>query len=413
MIARPLCSSLVVFAVGVPALLAAPSGALAQGAVPSVGAPAQHGRKPFTIDVIGAILYDSNVSRGTDIVNASRNLHKSDVTYTPSLAIASFIPLGRNSFYINAEIGYDFREYNKELESGRADVSGGALARLGPCQVGLNGGYAIRQSDLATLPLRVTRNRATTISAGGQVFCASSGGLTGLASASAAETSNSADINLVDANTISIDTGVGYGNRQLGTIQFIASYTKTTYDENSGSIILPQPGFEIYGGSVQYSRDIGNRLQGNAAIGFQTVRSDGAAIGDVTSLSGSGSFSYRLNSRTSLTADYERGAAPSVVEGYDYVLRQSYGGEFRHSLSSRANTSLGANWSKTTYKGLPLVAPGLPVDSSDRTLFAQLGINFGRTASVSLRASQSKRTSVPSIFDYTAYQIGVTTKKSF
>ncbi len=413
MITRPLCSSLIAFAVGVGGLLAAPSRTLAQGTIPNSVAPSRDGQKPFALDVIGAILYDSNVARGADVVNAFRKLHKSDVTYTPGLAARSFIPLGQNSVFLNAEVGYEFREYNKELESGRADIAGGAVAKLGPCQVGANGGYAVRQSDIATLPLRVTRNRVTIRSAGGQVFCASSGGLTGLASASVTDTGNSADVNLVDSNTVSINTGFGYGNKQFGTLQLIASYTKTVYDASASPLVVSQPGFETYGGGLQYSRDFGNRLQGSATIGFQTVRSDSAVLGDVSNLTGSGSFSYRLNSRASLIFNYERGAAPSVFEGYDYILEQSFGAEAKYNLSSRLNASIGAKSSKTEYKGLSPIAIDIPADSDVRILFAQVGFTLGRTASVALKASQEKRDSTSPIFDYISYQVGVTAKKSF
>jgi hypothetical protein len=418
MIGRPPCGSIFALAVSMGMVLLLPSVGLAQdsglGAGLGAGAVAPGGGdRRFTIDVIGAILYDSNVSRGSDPVNVARDLHKSDVTYSPGVAAEAFLPLGQNAVFLNADVGYDFREYNKQLESARANIDGGAFAKLGPCQLSVSGGYQVQQSDLANLPIVVTTNRRTTRSVGSQLLCASSGGLTGFASAGATDSSNSADFNLVDSNSTSLSAGFGYGNRQIGTLQIIGGYTKTSYDESANPLIVSQPGYEAYSAGLQYSRKIGNRLQGSATIGFQTVRSESPLLGTSSNLSGSGDLTYRINSRASLNLAYSRGAAPSVVEGYDYILAQSIRAEGLYSLSSRLNASFGASFSKSEYKGLSVAITDFPADGDVRSLFAQVTLTLGRTASFSLRANQEKRTSTVSIFDYTAYQVGATAKKTF
>lgn len=383
--------------------------AQASGGMPAAGSA----RKPFTVDVIGAILYDSNLSKGSVAVTDARKLHKSEITYAPALAASTYLPLGRNSVFLNASAGYDFREYNKELESGRVDVTGGGLALLGPCQASLSGAYAIQQSNLADLPIRVTRNRQTTRSVTTQVACATPTGLTGFVGANAADMSNSADFNLVDSDSISITGGFGYGSRQLGTLQVIGGYGKTNYGESSNPLLVLQPGFETYSVGVQYSRAIGNRLTGSASIGYQTVHSDSPLQSDSSNLTGTGELNYSLNSRIGLTLSYSRAAAPSIIEGYDYILDQSVSVGARYTMSSRIQTSFGATWSKNEYKGSAPVLLDVPTDSEMRTLFGGVSLSLGKTASVSLNATQEKRTSKPSIFNYTAYQVGVTAKKSF
>ncbi|WP_293352446.1 outer membrane beta-barrel protein [Phenylobacterium sp.] len=390
-------------------LCAGSAHAQAGGGMPSAGGA----QKPFTVDVIGAILYDSNAARGQDQIAVARDLHKSEVTYSPSVLVTVNRPLGRNLVFLSAAGGYDFHKYNKQLESGRVDVSGGGMARLGPCGLSLTGGYAVRQSDLEDLPLRVTRNRQTTRSVAAQTSCFVGTGLTGFLGVSASDTSNSADFNLVDSDSVSLNGGFGYGNRRLGTVQVIGGYTRSSYGESANPLVRNQPGFNAYNIGLQYSREIGNRLSGNASITYQTVDSSDPLIGSSSNLSGTGALDYRLNSRMGLNLIYSRGAAPSIVEGYDYILDESVGLSARYSLSSRIQSSFGARWAKTDYKGRTQVLLDVPTDERTRALFAQVSMQLGRTATVSLNVNQTKRTSNPDVFDYTAYQVGVTAKKSF
>lgn len=414
--------SMAALAVGAGSMLLAPGLSHAQssggglgpgptGPASAPGAPA--GGKRFTLDVIGAILYDSNVSKGQNTVTATRKLHKSEVTYAPGVAVATFLPLGRNLVYLNGSVGYDFREYNKQLESGRANVRAGGVARLGPCEADAGLGYSVQQSNLADLPVNVTRNRQTTQSANTQLMCAAGTGFTGFVGAQAARTSNSADADLIDSKTYGASGGVGYGNRQLGTLQVIGGYSKSSYDESANPLVMKQPGFNSYMVGLQYSRAFGNRLNGNASVGYQFVKSDRASVKNSSNVTGSGSLDYKLNSRTGISLRYSRAAAPSIIEGYDYILNQSYNLEGRYNLSSRLQSSLGARWSQTDYKGASPIVLTVPTNQKVRTLFAQTSVKLGRTASVALTGSQEKRTAEQDLFNYTAYQVGVTAKKSF
>lgn len=410
-------NSLVALAVGAGGVLLLPGLGYAQ-APPATGASsglgaAGGGQKPFTVDVIGAILYDSNLGRGQDAINDARDLHKSDITYSPAVAVTVALPVGRNLLFLNGTAGYDFHQYNTELDSGRVNVAAGGLARLGACEANVAGAYAVQQSNLADLPIRVTRNRQTTRSVSTQLTCLVGSSLTGFLGVSASDASNSADANLVDSDSVSVNGGFGYGNRQLGTLQIIGGFTKTNYDENTTPLVMMQPGFEAYNVGLQYSRAIGNRLTGSASIGYQTVHSDSPLMDDSSNISGSGALDYQLNSRIGLNLAYSRSAAPTIIEGYDYILDESYSVGARYTLSSRIQSSFGASWTRTDYKGTAPLVLDVPSEERTRRLYGQVGLMVGRTASVSLNVSQEKRTSKPEVFNYTAYQVGVTAKKSF
>jgi hypothetical protein len=383
----------------------------AQTAGPKI--PTGEGQKRLSVDVIGDILYDSNVARGQDVVADVRRLHQSDVTYAPSVAVRSYVPLGPNLVYLNLTGGYDFHQHNTELNGGRVDLGGGAVMRLGPCEVGLNAAYTMSQSDLSTLPLQVNSNRTNTRSGGVQTSCASETGLTGFVGAQVSGTSNSASFYLVDSSMVSVNGGIGYGNRRLGSVQVVGGYSRTWYDHNQNPLLLPQPGYESHSVGLRFSRPIGNRLNGSASIGYEEARSLDAARTRTSTVSGSGELDYKVNSRLGLSLAYDRSAAPATIQGFDYVVHSSVNFSARYALSSRLRASFGVKWDKEDSKGLGPLLLTSPEQDRTRTFSGDLAYDLARTLSVALRASQEKRDAEPSVFDYTAYLVGAKVTKTF
>jgi hypothetical protein len=376
-------------------------------------APSAEGQKPLAVDVIGDILYDSNVARGEDPVVNVRHLHKSDVTYTPSVTVRSYVPLGRNLVYLSASGGYDFHQYNKELESARADVAGGAVVHFGPCELGLNAGYTMSQSDLADLPAQITKNRVTTRTGGLQTSCGVGVGMTGFVGAQVSDTSNSASFSLVDSSMVSFNGGVGYANHTLGSLQLVGGYSRTWYDHNQNPLLPVQPGYESYSIGVSLSRPIGARLHGSASIGYQHANSLSIFRTSSSTVSGSGELDYRVNSRLGLSLAYDRSAVPATVQGFDFVVHQSIGLTARYALSSRLRTSFGAKWDKADSKGLGPLLVATPEKDRTRTLSGDLTYDLGRTLSMALNVSQEQREAEPAVFDYTAYVVGAKVTKTF
>lgn len=401
--------SWVALAVGVGGIALSPGSGHAQTA-PPLGATGP-GQKPLAFDVIGSILYDSNVVRGQDPLATSRDLHKSDVTYSPAVQVTSNLPLGRSVVYLNATVGYDFHQYNKVLESGRADVLAGGTMRFGPCQLGLTGSYGLRQSDLSNLPTDVTRNRETLRSAGGQVSCTAHTGLTGFFGLEGSDTKNSAEDALVNSNSLSFNGGIGYNNARLGSVQIVGGYTKTRYDQGA-LVVLTQPSYESHSIGLKFSRPIGNRLSGSASIGWQQTESQNSTHGKSSTLYGSGQLDYRLNSRAGLTLVYNRSGVPATIQGFDYVIDQSIEFSGRYTLSSRLHSTFGAKWDKSDSQGLGPVLVASPDRERTRTLFGSLTYDVGHL-SAALNVNQEKREAQPEIFDYTAYQVGARLARSF
>jgi hypothetical protein len=375
--------------------------------------PSGEGQKRLAIDVIGDILYDSNIARGQNQVANVRRLDKSEVTYTPSVRVSSYLPLGRNLVYLSASGGYEFHQHNTTLNSPRADVTGGTVLGFGRCSLALNGGYSMSQSDQADLPLQIVRNQETTLSGGLQTNCGVGSGIVGFAGAQVSSTSNSAHISLVDSSEVSFNGGIGYENHRLGSVQVIGSFSRTWYDENRNLLLLSQPGYETWSAGLQFSRPIGHRLNGSASIGYQEARSRDALGTSTSTVYGSGALDYRVNSRLGLSLAYHRSAAPATIQGFDYVVHSSVELSGRYALSSRLRTSFGVVWDKEDSKGRgPLLATS-PASDRTRTLNAGVTYDLGRTLSTSLNVSQENRNADPNIFDYTAYEVAAKVTKSF
>jgi hypothetical protein len=122
---------------------------------------------------------------------------------------------------------------------------------------------------------------------------------------------------------------------------------------------------------------------------------------------------YQLNTRIGLSLAYARSSAPTTVQGFDYVVQQSIDFETRYKLSSRLRTTFGARWKKMDSKGIGPVFIDTPDKEDTRTLFADLTLDLGRTVSVAVNLNQEKRDAEPSVFDYTAYQVGAKVTKTF
>jgi hypothetical protein len=369
--------------------------------------------KRLQIDLTARALYDSNVARGQAAVAAMRNLKSEETTYTPSGLVNVYMPLGQQLLHASVSGGYDFHQFNKTLDAPRWAATVGGVARLGFCGLNLNGNYGYSQSDLATLPTQVSRNRRETLGAAAQVSCGTNGGLAGFVGARIAETSNSANTAVVDSSTSTFTAGAGYQNRVLGTAQAFVSYTKNSYDKDAVGALV-RPDFETYNVGVQVSRPIGARLKGSATLGYQHVKSDDPLIGSSSSLSGSGQLDYRLNSRIGLNLAYDRGASPSTIAGVDYVQLQAITFGARYAVSSRIRTAFNASWDRTDYKGVTSTLPlNFATNSRTRRLGGDVSMTMGRLATVSVNAAQERRTSSNNGFNYTSYQISAQARRSF
>jgi len=378
-----------------------------------LGALSGTGSRLFDLELSGRAAYDSNVARGEDIVADIRHLHKDDYIYTPSVILDINLPVGRQAVFLVGTVGYDFYQYNKTLESSHVNLEAGAAGRVGPCSGTLTGDYSVRQSDLAVLPLVVTKNLETQDAIGAQVTCATRSGLGVFVSGQHSQIHNSANTGVVDSHTDSVSGGLSYSTRLLGTAQLFVAHSRIGYDSSAVLGILAPNSTDTSSVGVRLSRPIGKRLDGSADISYLNTHIDGPGTSNFSGFAGRGSLNYRVNPRLGLTLIYVRSVSPTIQSGFDYSIVSGFELDGRYRLSPRLSASAGATWNQTSYRGQRLFLPNLVTHDEDRGIFGALTLSVGKKASLSIDARQDVRNTNRPEFNYTAYRAGITAIKKF
>lgn len=372
-------------------------------------APAGAQTRSATIQAGLRGLYDSNVGRGSAQVATIRGLDRQDdFIYSPSLSGDISNPLGRGSVYLNGSIGYEFHQYNKQLDSERIGLNGGVRGEVGPCGGTIGGQFGRGQSNLSDLDLSVTQNVQQTVSASADLLCASQGGLGVVLGGSTSRQTNSASSRAVNSTTNSAYVGVSHTSEAVGTVSLRANYSKLNNDTPRLFPGVPLQGFENTGVGLSIQRPIGARLTGQASINFSNVASDGVNPG-YTGVAGSGDLRYVVGPRLQMTLGYERSAAPSLQAGYNYQLQSTVRFGADYTLGPKIKTNLALSYSDRSYRG-QVATPILAQIASDNTFIAALGASFqvGRRISLGLTGGWEDRNANLPQFDYTAYRIGLT-----
>src|SRR5690349_19494536 len=120
--------------------------------------PAVGNKREWKVGVRAEAYYDSNIARSSSTLSNIRNLTKEDYVLLPAVTVALVQPFGRQTAFVNGDVGYAFHRNNSELDRRRAKVSGGVAGLVGPCRPIVFGGYEAAQSDLANLNVGTTKN---------------------------------------------------------------------------------------------------------------------------------------------------------------------------------------------------------------------------------------------------------------
>ena len=371
------------------------------------------GGRSANLQIRARATYDTNVARGNSVVAAARSVRKDDILYAPSAKVDVVWPVGRQSVFLQGTAGYEFYQFNKKLQREQIALTGGGTGSAGPCQGVLTGGYSRHQSDLADLSVLVTKNTQESTTVGAQASCSIGGGVGGNLSVQRAHLTNSSSVGVVNSDVTSVQTGLSYQNRALGAVSLIAGYSEANYGGQPGILLATNLGFTTRSLGVSYSRPIGTRLQGQAAFSYSTVESSGVAGKSNVGITGSAALSYRASPRLNATLSYQRSIAPSILQGSSYSLQQGLAFDAHYTVSSRVTAGLGASWSKRNYRGVVPAASSLIVDDDLKAVFASLQLSVGRNASLGLDARREVRNTNLTIFDYTAYRVGITATQSF
>ena len=384
--------------------------------------------KLFELDVTGRVVYDSNITGGRAVVADAKDLHQDDIIYTPTARANFYLPVGRQSVFLDASVGYDDHQYNSMLNHANITLNGGVVASLGRSGGDIADVYSEVQSNEADLPLQVTRNIQTIQSIGIQVNCSTGVGLGEFLTVRHTAIDNSAQTSVIDSKAWSASAGLSYQRPVLGAISVFAAYSSIDYS-NSGPTSLPTPGYQTYSLGLTYARRIGARLKGSMELSLQDIRPGDpptaifppgalpiATRSSLVSVSAQGQLDYAVNSRLKASLTLQRNVQPSIQEGADYTVVELAQLEGTYTLSSRLSASLGASWRNLDYRGVaPATVTALDLVTQDEItgVFGSVSYHLGRKGTLTLDVRHNIRNTNITIFDYTETRVGITATEAF
>jgi hypothetical protein len=397
----------------------APALARAQGM--DAGPPVSLGgaEKPLTIGVQAVTTYDSNPARGSDAAGAIRDVRRDEIIFSPSITLGYSHSAGLQGLALHGVFGYDKYTRNSNLSAEHIEFSAAANRAVGArCSVNGETVFNRGQSNLENTTVTVGKNVIQTYDLNAGESCATATGLTESLSVNHSSTHNS-DSTLVDFNSIGVSGSLGYANDVVGNVGLVVSYTRTNYVDIPVLSIATPNSLSATSIGVQISRPIGARLSGSAALFYTHSTQDqrsvlpAEAASSFSGLTASAGMNYAVGPRLRLSAQLERNVSGAVIQDVGYTVTNQASLTAGYTVSSRISASLGANWSRDSYRGRIEVVPLATPDWQETSgIFGGVSVQLGRRAQISLDMRHEWGSSDIDLYDYTSNRVSLTVSAS-
>jgi hypothetical protein len=411
------------FSAGVAAATVLPWAASAQQAAP----PAiQLGERVQEVDLVADTFYDSNVAGSDEAVAAARGIKLSDVVFDPKIRFDIARPIGRQTVYLQGDVGYDFHARNTVLNRENLDIRPGVLGQVGRCQVGLTGDYSRAQSDLyelANSPVGLVgpfqqRNVLQVEEVGGNATCGGAVGLAPSVTASETWTQNSSPLQrYVDAQTFSGSAGLTYQRPVLGSIRFFGAFSQNDFPNRAGLVGIqgaaPSTGYKTISGGLTYTRAVGSRLQGSVSVSYTKLDENGSASQGFSGATYSAALVYQLSNRLHATGTVSRATVPSSRLNSTFGIDELFFGQLAYDLSSRLTLTGGASFAHDAYNGVPFPLGFDVTDDKTYSLFSDVELRLTRRLSLGLNVQHRQRNANYPGLSYPDTRVGLTARATF
>jgi hypothetical protein len=410
------------------ALIAGASAKDAQAQVSASSMLSSQPERSVIVKATGSVDYDSNIAKVSATEGALQGLTLADTTYTPSLVIDATVPVGRQVVFLTGSASYLFHQNNKQLDHDQYNFTGGMGNVLGPCGTTESASFFSGRTQLADTQLVTSvEDVLTTVGVTAGLSCSRPSGLGFVANAHYQDASNSAtQLTNSDFNVTNASAGLSYGRPSLGTLTIQGTYSKAEYPHRTGG--FQSAGYETTGATIEYSRQLGGKIQLAATVGYNSVNPGSEAAAATTPATpgapvSSGHFrgviysfvgSYRASSRLSANLDVNRQVTPTLIAGRSFEVQTSYDAGLSYKIGSRITARLGAQEADLNAQGGVAVDPALSLtDSKLRILLANVTYRQNRRLTLNFSAQHEQRTSDNARFDYTGYRVGVSAGVTF
>jgi hypothetical protein len=342
-------------------------------------------------------------------VAAARGISKSDTAFSPSLVADIFLPVSRQSVFLQGSVGYDDYAKNDILDAGRANINGGANLHIGLCTGQATAGYNRRQSDLQDLTQIVTRNIERSENAGLNMSCGRTAGLAPTFGISTSTSDNSSPFLVPsDYHNTTYTYGLGYRRPSFGVITLFGSHSDAEYRHRLILVggVPTKDGYETDTGGIRYERRLGARIGGEVEFGYTSLKPDISTVRKFRGTTYKGVVEYRVSSLFQTSFGFQHDVTPTIRPGSAYALNQSVYANATYQLGSRFHLNGGISKGVSHYKGASLG----PTDLTKEDITSVSGgIRWDAGRRVALSSSirhDSRSTNLPG-FDYNDTQMTV------
>lgn len=362
-------------------------------------------------DVSGT--YDSDALRGDTIRNVRPDATNDDFLMSPRVTADIVAPIGRQSAFLNGQVGYVFHQNNGFLDREAINGQGGFRIRaIKGCVTTVTGRYLQQQSDLFDIVDGLDPTNVEKIGGiSAEMGCQSASGLTPSLSVGRTRAKNSSLVRQVNeyVNDNAM-ASLGYSRPQLGTVSVYVTAAKSRYPLRLALLPgAPADGANVYSAGFGYERQIGTRLSGKANIGYTRVDPRLPGTPDFKGASWDVNLTYDSRNRFRGTLSFARSVEQSNLLGDTYGINTSLRLNGDYAFNDRFRLSAGAAYVRRKQQQSPLFQ--LPnFNSRDRTISVYSRLTAGNVGPVGIAfdASREHRKSVVPIFNYGSTRFGVT-----
>ena len=384
------------------------------------------GVQPRSMHVEGSAKaeYDSNVARSSPQAAALLGIRQNDVTYSPTLSVNIIDPIGRQALFLQGSAGYVFHQNNRQLDSEQINLTGGAGVNVGRCGSVLSGGFFRGRSQLEQIAVVTNVTNILEVKrASLGITCATPAGLGLVFTTSYDQGDNSLpQVAVTDFRSTSVSGGILYGRPSTGSVQLLASYTRTD-TPNTVFPTIGSDGYENESIGLQLSRRVGGKIQANATINYSKVNlltPANAILPPVppsrssTGLTYTSVIDYRASSRLQFHGSFNRQIRPSLLIGSSYEIQTSYNARVDYKLGSRIQVGVGADLSRDAGQAASAAAVATTLTNSEiKGIFASVRYQQSPRIYVVLDARHESRTANLPQFEYTSDRVGLALAVSY
>jgi len=362
----------------------------------------------ITIQLQG--LYETNV-RKSRLNLGGRHVVPEDELLEPALLANLQRPIGRESVFLNGDVGYDFYDHNSFLDRQHLNVESGINVPIQQCKNTVSGAYSSHQTDLSEEVLLVKNTEdLETIALKGD--CTRTVGIAPQVTLSQGWSQNSAITRkAVDKIMSTAEGGLVYARPALGQIFFFGHYEEVDYPHSIGSITghISRAGYTSYSGGARFTRELGTRLHGSASLSYEVLHSKLTNSTGFQGLIYSLDLTYTASTRLEGHLIAARETAPSERAGAAFSTNDSVSGDVTYRLGARLKLDLDGSYRRRVY-GEPILTD-LAVFNLSRETFVDgegaLVYDLSPKISVRMNVREEVRHADVMLFNYSNLTVGL------